>query len=147
MPTRSSQIGSVKVTIQGDEALYKAFNLMDDKSRKTGLRKALRRAAKIWVEKAKQKVPVLTGALKKSITAITTIKNSLYGGVGRVRVGPRRVKGEGNQGPGAYGLMVEVGTKHSKPQPYLKPTFEETKDEVLKKFGEELWAEIKKAGK
>jgi HK97 gp10 family phage protein len=147
--------GGVKITVYGEEALYKAFDGMDDKLRKKGLRQALKVVGRMWRDGAKSLAPVgETGMLRKSITFATKIRNSLYGGVGKLWVGPRWNAEKSQQHPGFYGLFVELGTQgtpkrpfKTKAQSFLGKTFNSTKDEALKKFGEELWAEIRKAGK
>jgi HK97 gp10 family phage protein len=136
-------VDKVRVEIYGDKELIRAFDLADDKVRKSGLRAGLRAVGRMWRESAKARVPVLTGSLRRALTFATKVKNSLYGGVGKLWMGPRYNKANGNQDPGVYGLMVQIGTKHMAPQPFM-PDVSATQDEALKKLGDEIWKAIAK---
>jgi HK97 gp10 family phage protein len=136
-------VDKVRVEVYGAPELIKAFDLADDRVRKTGLRKGLRAVGRIWRQSAKAKAPVLTGALRRALTFATKVKNSLYGGVGKMWMGARYDKSNGKQDPGVYSLFVQLGTKHMAPQPFM-PDVSANQDEVLKKFGDEIWKEIAK---
>jgi HK97 gp10 family phage protein len=147
--------GGVKVTVQGEEALFRAFNGIDDGLRKKALRDGLRTVGRLWRNKAKSLAPIgKTGMLRKSITFATKVRNSLYGGVGKLWVGPRWNAQKSQDHPGYYGLFVELGTQGTPKRPFktkakafLKPTFDSEKDAAIKALGEKLWEHIRKAGK
>jgi HK97 gp10 family phage protein len=136
-------VDKVRVEVYGDEELIRAFNLADDSVRKDGLRAGLRAVGRMWRSSAKARVPVLTGALHDALTFATKVKNSLYGGVGKLWMGPRYNKANGDQDPGVYGLFVQIGTKRMAPEPFM-PDVSSTKDEALKLLGDEIWKAIAK---
>ncbi len=92
------------------------------------LKKILRSSAKPLIASAKRKVPVDTGALKKSIGIVPKIRK---GGI--IVIGPINKKG------GGFGAMVELGIP-SRPnypaQPYMRPAAMETEDQVVQKIFE-----------
>jgi HK97 gp10 family phage protein len=44
-----------------------------------------------------------------------------------------------------YASLVEFGTQHSSPKPFLRPAWDAGKMQVLDGVGDDMWAEIKKA--
>lgn len=92
--------------------------------------------------------------LKKSIgQKVKTYKSGVVVGIVgprkgfRAEIGKRVRKGKkSNVGdpiyadPVNYAHLVELGTKHSKAQPFLRPALEESKDEIRAIFAEEIRA-------
>jgi HK97 gp10 family phage protein len=130
-----------KVDVQGLKGVEDALAGLEPKLAKRALRIAMKAATEPIVASAKLHAPLLKGKetkwrrrgeLRDSI--IATIKTKKHGIT--AKVGPARNKGEGKQSPGAWGLMVEFGSIHGPAQPYLRPAFDETKDEAIERFTE-----------
>jgi HK97 gp10 family phage protein len=127
---------ALKVSLFGDREIAQKFKTLPTKVANKVLRQALRPAAKIVLEQAKKEVPVVTGALKKSL---------------KVRAGKRR-KGsvkvlvqtaEGFfKGKTYYGGFVHFGhrigsrrlgdsRKLVPPNPFVSRAFEAKSNEAL----------------
>ena len=87
---------------------------------------ALRAGARAIQKFAKRRVRVKTGELKKSIRVGTK-----RGREAVVTVGPKWPQG-------AHGHLVEFGTVHSAPHPFLRPAFEEGKEPAVAAYAKEL---------
>jgi HK97 gp10 family phage protein len=77
--------------------------------------------------------PYRTGALRKSITsrAVRATGSSLL-----TRI-------IGFKSPGRYiSHLLEFGTKHSAPRPFIRPAMDTTHHDVLLKLGQRLWRGI-----
>jgi HK97 gp10 family phage protein len=134
------------VSIKGLQGLEDALSQFAPKLVKKAFKEAMHAADQPIIETAKQLAPVMAvatkdrqpGELRDSIGENITIKRDRV----RARVGPRRIKGESNQSPGAWGLMEEFGSIHNPPQPYLRPAFDARKQEAVDKFADTLRAAI-----
>jgi hypothetical protein len=60
------------------------------------------------------------------------------------RIGPERVKGDSNQTPATYGLVMEFGGKHWRKQPYMRPAFDAKNGAALDTFVATLTTEVEK---
>jgi len=113
------------------------------------VRRAVYAGATVIRDTAREKVPVDTGALKKSIVAKANTKK---GGEISASVGVARknfVKGKrAGKSPRRYAHLVEFGTPHSAPQPFLRPAMDTRIDAVIeatrKKMVEGIDAEAKR---
>lgn len=131
-----------KVDIKGLKGVEDALAELEPKIAKRFLRTAMKAATEPIVASAKSHAPLLKkskptrwrypGQLRDSIVA--TFKNSKHGIT--AKIGPARNKGEGKQAPGTWGLMVEFGSVHGAAQPYLRPAFDDAKDEAIERFTE-----------
>lgn len=106
--------------------------------------KALLEGAKIAESAMKNKVYTSvkkrTGDLQSNIK-IGEIRESRKGK--SIVVGP----GKGDISVAYYGKFAEYGTVHQKATPFMRPTFDETKEKVYKKIAEVLHEEIQRAGR
>lgn len=117
---------------------------------RAAMRQAVGKASTPFTRRAKQLVPRRYGILKKSIgRRIRTYKAR---DEVAVIIGPRRgfkqpdpAGGDGYVDPARYGHLVERGTSHSAPQPFLRPAFEQGKAESLRIYRREIGAAIAKA--
>ena len=136
----------VKTEVQGLRELEDALSEFAPRLVKKAFKQAMNAAAIPQITAAKEKAPVLKeptkhrqgGELRDSIGVNITVGKR---GV-RARVGPTRSKGESNQSPGTYGLMVEFGSIHGPAQPYLRPAFDQTKNDSVTQFAAVLRAAI-----
>lgn len=102
----------------------------------------LRRASRFAVDKMKQKAPVDTGELKNSIGFLPRrkAKRSVFIGPsskGFIGIYPKLIE---------YGYISRSGKKIDA-RPFVKPTYEETKGQILSNLRNEITKEFKKAGK
>jgi HK97 gp10 family phage protein len=141
---------NIKVDVQGLKGVEDALAEFAPKLVKKAFREAMKAAAQPEIDAAKGFAPLLKkpsparypGELRDSID----VKISLKKGSVLARIGPKRTKGESNQSPGAWGLMIEFGSIHNQPMPYLRPAFDQTKELSVAKFAEVLRGAIQTMG-
>src|SRR5712691_11810040 len=111
-----------KVTIQGGAELEQKLR---DKTKKLAtrvLRRAGREAADVWIKAIEARAPELTGFLKTHIE-MGTRANGGDDGKLTVFVGPDK--------RAYYGSFQEFGTRFQPAKPFMRPAFEQTKEQVL----------------
>src|SRR4051794_28035154 len=138
------------VTVTGLSELEDSLSNFAPNLVKRAFRRAALAATAPQVAAAKAKAPVMAKGTKRRRPgelrdAISAVVKTTKRGV-RARVGPRRGKGETSQSPGTWGLMEEFGSIHNPPQPYLRPAFDQTKQEALELFAGELRTEVEGMG-
>ncbi|MCG8670208.1 MAG: HK97 gp10 family phage protein [Pseudomonadales bacterium] len=141
--------------IEGLKELDEVLKKLPAKMQASSQRNSLRAAARVIQKEMKNKAPVRSrdavvydsrgnirepGFLKNKGIIITrgrTPGNSkeLY----RIRVGISR--------EAFYGMFPELGTRHQPAQPYLRPAWEEKKEEALATLVKKLAAELQKNAK
>jgi HK97 gp10 family phage protein len=94
---------------------------------------AVRAGARVIANEAKQRVPVRTGALRKSIRVFTE-RADRGGTVRQAWVGTRLF----------YSWFVEFGTSKQPPQPFLRPARDEGAQKAVDKIVENLSAGIER---
>lgn len=127
----------MKMTLLGDrELIAKLAKLEKQSERNKMVRPAVREAAAEIRKKARGNAPIESGLLKDSII----IKAKTKKGTAYAVVGPSNKNagyvwradanfGEGgwvHSNPAKYGHLVEFGTSHSAPQPFLRPAYDST---------------------
>ncbi|HKX36646.1 MAG TPA: HK97-gp10 family putative phage morphogenesis protein [Rhizorhapis sp.] len=90
---------------------------------------AVRAGARVIAAAARQKVPVRTGRLKKSIRIFDDRELSLA-------KGSERAAYAGTREP--YAHLVEFGTAHSAAKPFLRPALDESAQDALDKLTDNL---------
>jgi len=117
---------------------------MERKLEKLGLKaerevaiKAIRVGGKILVKEARRIVRKNTGNLGKSL-GINTIPKRFQGAA--VSVLAR--SGKRYKYDGWYASLVEFGTRKTQPKPFMRPAFEEKKEEVLEEINKYLKQEL-----
>ena len=134
----------VKIELLGDKKLDAALARLSGPAQKKAFRKSAREAFKPVLAAAKQKVPVDTGKLKKSLK-LRSLKRS-RGTIGvEVRTGTREELEIPADEPGYYPMAVEAGTKTQPAQPYIRPAFDENKDLVERRLRAALARNIDEA--
>jgi len=112
--------------VLGQKALIKAMRQIPYSVKKDKFFMAVfRAAAKPIIQAARSNIKNDKGILKRSIKAFSTRASrrlpALY-------VGPKATGGSStknkNRGGGFYGAMVEYGTVHSSPNPFMRPAWE-----------------------
>lgn len=125
------------VRIEGIEDLQKKLHRMDDKVRKKGLRRAIRKGAKPIRDAARAKAPRRVSKpprksgkpLHKTIVVRSARKRRGSKEVS-VRVGPTR--------DGAHAHLQELGTVHHGAQPFLRPAFDEQRGRATELIRQDL---------
>ena len=121
--------------IKGLKELAKNSGKLKKSFASTTLRTALRNAAQPVRRRARAKVPIDEGDLKKAIAINAKVDRK---GEGFADVGFRKDQA-------FYGGFVELGTSTQQAQPYLRPALEEAEGEITDAFIGALNATIAKA--
>ncbi len=117
---------SLKIKIEGLDELDKAIRKLPQNIQKRVLKGALRAGGRVIVKDAKQRVPVDSGTLKKSIVVVT----------GRSKEGALMFVT--TKSSAFYSHLIEFGTSKMRPQPFLRPAFDNTQEEVIQAIGDKL---------
>jgi len=126
-------MSDAKVTITGLKELEQKLRDETKKVAKRTLRRAAKDAADIWENAISERAPALTGFLRSQITMSSKAQGGDEGFL-QVMVGPSK--------KAYYGIFQEFGTRFMKAQPFMRPAFEQTKDEVLDAFVTNLKYEL-----
>lgn len=117
--------------VHGEKELMRKLTQLSTAMATGILEKAVLDGAEVYEEGMRRRVPTRTGRLKKSITKETTKKSPV---MVTVDVGP----GKG----GFYGLFLEFGTRKMAARPFMRPAFDEDKEEVVAVVSAKLKASI-----
>lgn len=133
----------VTVKFEGGREVDAALNQFTPTKRRTIGRKALDEAGQILARAMRDKAPVEEGGLRESIDVSGTLAKAPRAAHRKVAEQERYV------GPDSRPAAVqqEFGNENHAAQPFARPAFDETGDEVLKRIGDELWVGIEKAAK
>lgn len=115
---------ATRVTMRGDDELVATLRKLAGKATKAQARAALMAGALPIQTAAVQKAPVLTGTLRRSIHTETA--ETADGAVARVGTNVE------------YAPHQEFGTSRMAGQPYLRPAYDEKKNEALREIGRAL---------
>lgn len=96
--------------------------------------KLVKKIAASISRKAKQKCPVKTGTLKRSIRPVVNLEK----GKAEIVAGGEAGVMPGVGSPVEYAVYVELGTSKQAAQPYLRPAVEEFSQEDMNKIIESL---------
>lgn len=122
--------GIVKFKLEGAAELDKALRTLGPRVATNISGRALRAMAKPIVQRARQLVPVRTGRLRKSIMAKL---DRVRGASRTMKIGFRR-----GMGRSSIAHLVEYGTAHSAPQPFMRPSLDEKAHVALSEMGRVL---------
>lgn len=153
MPSRAAIKASSSIDVGSLRELDKSFDALERKILRGALRSALPQAARPAVKMAREKAPVNSEILKKSLgTRVVTSRDgavSVWISARRkmsevVRVGTRD---DGTpimrrQTPARYIHLVELGTSKLLARPFLRPALDASRDAVVDKFRELAGGEI-----
>lgn len=132
--------------VEGFKELDEALGQLPKSTAKAVLRRTAIRALAPVVAAARQRVPVHEGDLKESLKVSTRLSKR------QQRINARAVA-EGRSsvqlfaGPAAlpHAHLVEFGTAHMAPQPFMRPAWDAERDRVLELIRTEMGDEITKA--
>ena len=134
-----------KMELTGADALQKALGELPKSLSKGVLRRALTKGAEPVLQAARENVPVDQGDLRDSLAIATRLSK------GQRQDSPRSKGAEIFIGPswpkGAHGHLVEFGTSNTPAQPFLRTAWDSRGEQVLPKFGEEVWVELEKTAR
>lgn len=131
----------VTVKMEGLRELDAALGQFTESKRRAIGRVALDNAGEITAKAARALVPVDTGGLRESIDVSGTLSKRQKAEHQKFAEQERFI------GPDSrpQGHLREFGGDGNAPQPFMRPAWDETKDAVLKRIGDELWVGIDKA--
>lgn len=131
----------VTVKFEGGRALDEALSQFTPAKRRSIGRKALDEGGQIMARSMRDGAPVDDGGLRESVDVSGTLAKAPRAAHRKVAEQERYV------GPDSRPAAVqqEFGNESHPPQPFARPAFDETGDEVLKRIGDELWIGIEKA--
>lgn len=116
----------VNVGIEGAEEIIKLLKDMGQAAENV-LEKAAEAGGKVALSDAKRRCPIDTGNLKNSLHLDNGKKSE------------RRAEVKISQGKDEfYGTFVELGTKHQKAQPFMRPAIDENQSDIAKAVNEEV---------
>lgn len=133
------------VQLEGFRELYDRIMTAEPRRIKPALRTALRGGAKAVLAEAKSRVPVKTGALKKSHKVKATPKIRK----GSVSISVLTSKsGHMFKGDQYYGGIIHYGSqkRNIKPRPWLRESFDATKSQALAAIKAALSSALAKLG-
>jgi HK97 gp10 family phage protein len=154
----------MKIKVEGLKEIQAALQDLSKATARNVVKRVLLKRAQPIVEAARTRAPVRTGRLRDSIIAQARGGNAgkaafaeaMRGGASRAEAG--RAAREANRAAGSivevvigphdgafYASLVEFGTAHSSPKPFLRPAWDAGKIQVLDGVGDDMWAEIQKA--
>ena len=132
------------MSMTGNAELDRRLRLLPDKLQSRVVKKGIRAAGKPILKTAKARVPVETGALKKSLG--TKLKTYRHSGNSVLIIGPRTddryTKGE--RKPHKYAHLVERGTKHIPAVPFMRFAFMSQQDTAKREFQKKLEVDVEK---
>lgn len=127
--------------ITGIEDVKKMFEALPLAVQKKALRPALRKGAKITLEKAKQLCPAKSGKLRKSLK-VRAIKRNRKGIGVVVITGTRQELGIKPDDKSYYPFSLEYGTKNMSARPFMRPATESTRGAVENTVANELNSKV-----
>ena len=133
---------SVTVKIEGLSELKSAFEQLPKATDKGVMRKVLMARAKPIAAAAKALVAVESGELRDSIIASTRLSKRQKRDAKETA---SYVEVYAGAGPLPHAHLVEFGSVHNQPQPYMRPAWDNTKGTLLDAIKEDLWTEIQTA--
>lgn len=118
----------MRIRIEGTEEIKRNLKKLAQLTNRDVVHDALMAGAEMVAEEARRLVPVDTGNLRDSIGTSTETKGMNFARV-QVKMGDHIVfvgplQGKGLPHDGFYGHMIEFGTMHVPPQPFMQPAFE-----------------------
>lgn len=131
------------VKVAGLKELDAALSQFTPTKRRAIGRVALDNAGEIVAKAARALAPVDEGHLRESIDVSGTLSRR------QKTEHTKRAEQERFVGPGSHpqGHLREFGSDGNPPHPFMRPAWDETKNQVLDRIGDELWIGIEKAAK
>lgn len=134
-----------RVKVQGLRELDKALEGLKISTAKGALRRVAKKALEPMLETAKHHVPVDEGHLRDSIVIASSglTRRARAQDRGRVKQGIRLYLGTASRNA----VPREFGSARSAAQPYMRPAWDQHKDEAVQIVARELGPEIEKTAR
>lgn len=129
------------VKVIGLKELDDALSQFTPTKRRAIGRVALDNAGEITAKAARALVPVDSGGLRESIDVSGTLTRAQKSEHTKQAEQERFIGPDGRP----QGHLREFGGDGNPPQPFMRPAWDQTKDQVLDRIGDELWVGIEKA--
>jgi HK97 gp10 family phage protein len=146
MAAQEHHPAEVKATVNLN-GLEEKLQALGPKLARKALRKAVAAVGEMWIKEMQARVPNDTGDLRESISMKVTTKTGRQGAPSqaKVSVGPawdKFVKGEksevSSQQAAVYAMFSEFGTKRERARPWMRPTFDATKEKAVQILADTL---------
>ena len=121
---------AVDIRVFGDKDLQKQLKKLPDRLQNRILKQAIKKGAKITLQRTKTIVPKETGRLSESLK-VKPIKRSRVKIGYQVLTGTREELGIPAGKKGYYPMAIETGTKNRPAKPYMRPALDQTENQVL----------------
>ena len=143
MPTKSwGRVGTTgKVSMHGLKELNSALKQLPDKLQEKALKNAMAAGARVIRNEARERVPVGQGP--RHLRDMIVVSKSLKRRGRRLNLRGYVVVGIKEEGR-FYAHLVEFGSIHAAPHPFMRPAFDTKKEEALRIIGPKLGKEIEK---
>lgn len=131
----------VTVKFEGGKQLDAALSQFTPAKRRAIGRVALDNAGEITAKAARALAPVDSGGLRESIDVSGTLSRAQKSEHTKAAEQERFI------GPDSrpQGHLREFGSDGNAPEPFMRPAWDQTKNQVLERMGDELWVGIEKA--
>jgi HK97 gp10 family phage protein len=133
----------IEVKVEGLREVMSALRELPNATAKNVMKRVLLQRAQPVAEAARALVPVFEGHLQHSINVsdrLTRRQKGRHRKIDRddveVFVGP-------GTDPAAH--LNEFGSSHQAAHPFMRPAWDQTKDDLLEGVADDMWAEIEKA--
>lgn len=133
---------SVTVKVEGLREIGAALEQLPEAVTKKVMRQVLTARARPIADAARGNCPVESGELKNSIKVSGRLSRSQ---AREARESASEVEVYIGPSPLPHAHLVEFGSIHNAPQPYMRPAWDGAKGTLLTNLAADLWAEIKKA--
>lgn len=129
------------VKVEGLKELDEALSQFTPTKRRAIGRVALDNAGEITAKAARALAPVDSGGLRESIDVSGTLSRA------QKAEHSKQAEQERFIGPDSrpQGHLREFGSDGNPPEPFMRPAWDQTKEQVLDRIGDELWVGIEKA--
>lgn len=135
-----------EVALVGFKELEKALDQLSKSAGKGVLRRGLKKAATPLAALANSKAPVGSTGDYSGSFAYSTKLNKRQSGQHRKMFRDQRASVEGFVGTNdPAGVQQEFGNVNHRPQPALRPAWEQDKMAMLDRLGKDLWRELDKS--
>jgi HK97 gp10 family phage protein len=133
----------MKVKVEGLSEIMTALRELPNATAKNVMKRVLLKRAEPVAERARQLAPFKEGHLKASIHVSTKLTKRQKGRHRKVHRDDVEVFVGPGTDPAAH--LQEYGSSIHPAQPFMRPAWDQTKDDLLDGIGADMWVEIEKA--
>lgn len=136
-------MAATRIRIDGLSETLEALRELPKATARNVVVRVLKKRGQPIADKARRLAPVESGKLRSSVgvsTKLTRRQRSLH-----TKAGPQDVEVFVGAGPQPQAHMQEFGTFKDRPQPFMRPAWDDNKGELIDGIAKDLWDEIAKA--